>query len=121
MGQTFVEKVLAKKAGRTKVQIGEIVNIEPDLAMSHDNAGLVIRQFREIGLPRVWDPARIVIPLDHRVPAESEKSAAIHKTIRGFVKEQGIKRFYDIGEGICHQVVVERGDVLPGMVAVGTD
>jgi 3-isopropylmalate/(R)-2-methylmalate dehydratase large subunit len=119
--QTMAQKLLAKKAGKTYVEVGEIVNVEPDLAMSHDNAGLAIKQFRQIGQDRVWNPERIVIPLDHRAPAESEKTATAHKSIREFVKEQKIKNFYDIREGICHQVIIEKGHILPGELAVGTD
>ncbi len=90
--------------------------------MSHENADLVRKSFQEIGVARVWDPERIVIILDHRVPAESEKTAATHKAIREFVHEQGIRNFYDVGRGgICHQVLAEKGHVLPGMVVVGTD
>jgi 3-isopropylmalate/(R)-2-methylmalate dehydratase large subunit len=93
-----------------------------DLAMSHENADLVRKSFLEIGAPRVWDPERIVIILDHRVPAESERTAATHKAIREFVQAQGIRHFYDVGRGgICHQVLAENGHVLPGMVVVGTD
>jgi 3-isopropylmalate/(R)-2-methylmalate dehydratase large subunit len=120
-GLTIAQKGLALKSGKREVQTGEIVYVEPDLAMSHDNAGLVIKQFREIGVSRVWNPDKIVIPLDHRAPAESEKTAEAHRSIRIFVKEQGIKNFYDIKEGICHQVVIERGHILPGELAVGTD
>ncbi len=118
---TIAQKLLAVKAGKEQTTVGEIVNVEPDLAMSHDNAGLVIKQFRQIGQPKVWNPDKIVIPLDHRVPAESEKTATAHQSIRQFVKEQGIKSFYDIREGICHQVVIEKGHILPGELAVGTD
>lgn len=119
--QTIAQKLLARKSGKLKVSVGEIVNVEPDLVMSHDNAGLVIKQFKEIGLKKVWNPDKIVIPLDHRAPAESEKTATAHKSIRMFVKEQNIRNFYDIKEGICHQVVVEKGHILPGELAVGTD
>ncbi|MCK4225159.1 MAG: 3-isopropylmalate dehydratase large subunit [candidate division Zixibacteria bacterium] len=118
---TIAQKLLAKKAGKSEIQVGEIVNVEPDLAMSHDNAGLVIKQFKQIGQSRVWNPERVVIPLDHRAPAESEKTATAHKSIREFVKEQNIKNFYDIKEGICHQVVIEKAHILPGELAVGTD
>lgn len=120
-GLTIAQKGLAIKVGKREVQIGEIVYVEPDLAMSHDNAGLVVKQFREIGVSNVWNPDKIVIPLDHRAPAESEKTAQAHRSIRLFVKEQGIKNFYDIKEGICHQVVIEKGHILPGELAVGTD
>lgn len=119
--QTMAQKLLAQKSGKAQTQVGEIVNVEPDLAMSHDNAGLVIKQFRQIGQEKVWNPNRIVIPLDHRAPAESEKTATAHKSIREFVKEQKIKNFYDIREGICHQVVVEKAHIMPGELAVGTD
>jgi 3-isopropylmalate/(R)-2-methylmalate dehydratase large subunit len=119
--QTIAQKLLAKKAGKPQTQVGEIVNAEPDLAMSHDNAGLVIKQFRQIGKDKVWNRRNIVIPLDHRAPAESEKTATAHKSIREFVKEQRIDDFYDIREGICHQVIIEKGHILPGELAVGTD
>ena len=121
MPATIAEKILGQKAGERKVVPDEIVSVEPDLVMSHDNAGLVIKQFRRIGVERVWNADKIVIPLDHRAPAESEKTAAAHLSIREFVKEQGIRNFYDIKEGICHQVVVEKGHILPGQLAVGTD
>jgi homoaconitate hydratase family protein len=121
MPGTIAERVLAFKAGKKTVIPGEIVYVEPDLAMSHDNAGLVIKQFKQIGVKNVWNPDKIVIPLDHRVPAESEKTATAHKSIRDFVKEQGIKHFYDIREGVCHQVVVEKGHALPGNLIMGTD
>jgi len=122
MGMTLAEKILARASGRETVSPDEIVVAAVDLAMSHENADLVRKSFREIGVARVWDPERIVIILDHRVPAESEKTAATHKAIREFVHQQGIRNFYDVGRGgICHQVLVEKGHVLPGMVVVGTD
>jgi 3-isopropylmalate/(R)-2-methylmalate dehydratase large subunit len=121
MGQTLVQKILAAKAGKESVQTGEIVVVEPDMVMSHDNAALVIQQFEEIGVPSVWNPDKIVIPLDHRTPAESLKTANGHKRIRAFVRDQGIRRFYDIGEGICHQIMLEKGHALPGQLILGTD
>lgn len=122
MGMTLAEKILARASGRESVAPEEIVVASVDLAMSHENADLVRKSFREIGVPRVWDPERIVIILDHRVPAESEKTATTHKAIREFVRDQGIRNFYDVGRGgICHQVLAEHGHVLPGMVVVGTD
>jgi 3-isopropylmalate/(R)-2-methylmalate dehydratase large subunit len=97
--------------------------------MSHENAALVINQFQEVfqgtGLPaKVWDPARIAIIFDHRVPAESPKTATNQKKIRGFVAANGITKFHDIrGDvgGICHQILPEYGYVRPGYVVVGTD
>jgi len=121
MGKTIAEKILARASNRKEVEAGDIVEAEVDLAMSHDNAALVSKVFGEIGAERVWDPSKIVIILDHRVPANTIKSAEGHKTIRQFVKEQGIENFHDIGEGICHQVLPEKGYVKPGMLIVGTD
>ncbi|OQX55366.1 MAG: 3-isopropylmalate dehydratase large subunit [Candidatus Cloacimonas sp. 4484_209] len=120
MGKSFVEKILSKKSGR-EVRSGDIVEVEPDLCMSHDNAGLVIKKFLEIGQDNIWDVSKILIILDHRVPAESIKTANEHKLIRDFVAKKGIKNFLDIGEGICHQVVIEKLSILPGQVAIGTD
>lgn len=121
MPHTIAEKILAAKSGLREVEPGQLVTARPDKVMSHDNAGLVIRQFRQIGAAKVFDPSRIIIPLDHRAPAESEKTATAHKSIREFVAEQGIDAFYDIKEGICHQVMVEKGHALPGELVLGTD
>jgi 3-isopropylmalate/(R)-2-methylmalate dehydratase large subunit len=119
---TLAEKILARASGRSAVAPDELVVASIDLAMSHENADLVRKSFQEIGVARVWDPEKIVIILDHRVPAESEKTATTHKAIREFVHEQGIRHFYDVGRGgICHQVLAENGHVKPGMVVVGTD
>ncbi len=89
--------------------------------MSHENAALVKRRFEELGVARVWDPGKIVLIFDHRVPAESVKTAQGHKEVREFVKAQGIRHFYDMKAGICHQVLPEKGHVRPGELIVGTD
>jgi len=117
---TIAQRILASRVGR-EVKVGEIVEVDVDLAMSHDNAALVIRQFEQIGIDRVWDPTRIVIILDHRAPSESIKTSVGHKKIREFVQRQGINNFFDIGYGICHQVMIEEGFSAPGKVIVGTD
>jgi 3-isopropylmalate/(R)-2-methylmalate dehydratase large subunit len=129
MAMTMVEKILARAAGKDSVQAGDVVEARVDLAMSHENAALVLNQFQEIyqatGLDaRVWDPEKIAIVFDHRVPAESSKTATNQKKVREFVGTQGIARFHDIrGDegGICHQILPENGYVRPGMVVVGTD
>ena len=128
-GMTIVQKILARATGRPSVEVGEVVEPTVDLAMSHENAALVINQFLDVfkgtGLePKVWDPSRIAIIFDHRVPAESSKTATNQKKVREFVGQHGIQRFHDIrGDegGICHQVLVEYGYSRPGMVIVGTD
>jgi len=129
MKQTLVQKILARASGKQFVSVGEIVEPKVDLAMSHENAALVMNQFQEIysgtGLePKVWDAKRIAIIFDHRVPAESKKTATNQKKIRNFVQAQGIEKFHDIrGDemGICHQILPEYGYVRPGYVVVGTD
>src|ERR1039457_7150649 len=75
MGMTLAEKILARAAGCEHVSPDQIVIARVDLAMSHENADLVRKSFLEIGVGRVWDPSKIVIIFDHRVPAESEKTA----------------------------------------------
>ena len=129
MGMTVVQKILARATGRASVEIGEVVEPRVDLAMSHENAALVLNQFHEVykgtGLEaKVWDPSRIAIIFDHRVPAETSKTATNQKKVRDFVGAQGITKFHDIrGDegGICHQILPENGYVLPGSVVVGTD
>ena len=129
MGMTYAQKLLAKATGAQQAAVGEVLEPQVSLAMSHENGALVINQFSEIfeGTGReakVWDPARIAIIFDHRVPAESAKTAGNQKKIREFVGKQGIKKFHDIrGDigGICHQILPENGYVRPGQVLVGTD
>jgi 3-isopropylmalate/(R)-2-methylmalate dehydratase large subunit len=128
-GMTIAQKILARACGRSAVAVGDVVEPAVDLAMSHENAALVINQFAEIfsgtGLDAtVWDRDRIAIVFDHRVPAESAKTATNQKKVRDFVKRQGIAKFHDIrGDegGICHQVLAESGYDRPGAVIVGTD
>ena len=118
----ITEKILAKSSGKKKVQPGDIVDATVDMVMVHDLTGpLAIEAFKCIGISKVWDNKKIVIILDHQVPAESVKAAELHKMLRFFAKEQGI-RFYDVGRGgICHQVMPEKGHVVPGTVMVGAD
>jgi 3-isopropylmalate/(R)-2-methylmalate dehydratase large subunit len=120
---TMSEKVLARVGGRPPDQLapGDVVTAKVDLVMSHDNAALIGNVFRQIPVKSVFDRQRMVMVLDHRSPAPDIDTAAKHKVVREFVKEQGIPTLYDLGEGICHQVLPEKGHVLPGMHVVGTD
>lgn len=120
MGKTFAEKALGKKAGKEVVP-GEIVMVKPDRLLSHDNTSAISKTFKSIGVKKVAYPDRIVIVLDHCTPAATEKYAGNHKVIRQFVKEQGIKNFFDINYGICHQVFAEQGFALPGQLILGSD
>ncbi|MFH1845634.1 MAG: 3-isopropylmalate dehydratase large subunit [bacterium] len=119
-GQTFSEKILGAKAGK-KVVPGEIVDVTPDVAMSHDNTAAIAKKFLSIGVDKVFDPDMHVIVLDHCAPAANEKFATNHQEIRAFVENQGIENFYDIHTGICHQVLSEQGFALPGRLIVGSD
>jgi 3-isopropylmalate/(R)-2-methylmalate dehydratase large subunit len=121
MGKTFVEKVLAKKAGLDHVSRGQIVEVKPDVALSHDNAAPIYSTFQKMGGKRVVDPKMIVIILDHATPAPTTKHAENHRIIRELVEEQGIQHFYDVGRGVCHQVLVEEGLALPGELVLGSD
>lgn len=129
MRMTLTEKILARAAGLPRVKAGDVVEPRVDLAMSHENAALVINQFLEIydGTtlpPRIWDPSKVAVIFDHRVPAESPKTASNQKKVREFLAAQFVEKFHDIrGDvgGICHQVLPENGYVRPGMVVVGTD
>ena len=129
MGMTYVQKLLARAVGRREVAVGDVLEPPVDLAMSHENGALVVSQFHEIyqGMDReaiVWNPDRIAIVFDHRVPAESSKTATNQKKVREFVRKQGIVKFHDVrGDvgGICHQILPENGYVRPGAVVVGTD
>ena len=121
MSHTFAEKILAQKAGLAEVVPGQIVEVTPDAALSHDNTAPIAGIFRKIGVTRVARPDIHVVVLDHACPAPTTKHAQNHKTIRQFVAEQGIVHFYDVGRGVCHQVLAEEGFALPGALIVGSD
>jgi 3-isopropylmalate/(R)-2-methylmalate dehydratase large subunit len=120
---TLVEKILAKKAGKKFVRPDEIVEVSVDRAMIHDALGAhTIARFRELGVSKVWDPARIVVVLDHYVPAKDVDTAKKCLNIKKFVLEQGVDNYYEVGKGgIAHQVLVEKGHVLPGTTLVAVD
>ncbi len=121
MGQTFAEKVLANRAGVEATSPGEIVEITPDVALSHDNTAPIFGIFQEMGGNTVHDPAMHAIFLDHAAPAPTTQHAENHRIIREFVRDQKIPHFFDVGRGICHQVLIEEGLALPGEVVLGSD
>ncbi len=122
MGKTFAEKVLAKNAGLDETVVGQIVIVKPNHMLTHDNSAAIVGKIgadlEEFGVAR---PEMPVIVLDHVIPAASEKTATNHQTTRRFVAAHGIKHFYDVGVGVCHQVVVEKGLAKPGYIIVGSD
>ncbi|MDD4497974.1 MAG: aconitase family protein, partial [Methanosarcinaceae archaeon] len=121
---TISEKIFSKASG-SSVKAGDFVLADIDLAMTHDITGpLAVQGFYEImneqDEQKVWDPEKIVIIFDHQVPADSIHAAENHIMLRKFAKEQGILN-YDVYEGVCHQVLPEKGHVLPGDLVVGSD
>jgi 3-isopropylmalate/(R)-2-methylmalate dehydratase large subunit len=122
MGKTFAEKILAKYAGLETVVPGQIVTIKPDHLLTHDNTAPIIGKIGpELEQYGVHSTEMPIIVLDHVIPAANEKTSTNHFKIREFVKAHGIKHFFDIGVGVCHQVVVEKGLALPGQVLLGSD
>ncbi len=122
MDMTFAEKILSKYSGEKNVETGQIVTVGPDHLLTHDNTAAIIQKIdKELDEYGVSSKDLSVIVLDHVIPAASEKTATNHKVIRDFVKKYGIKNFFDIGEGVCHQVMVEKGLALPGKLVLGSD
>lgn len=122
MGMTVTEKILARAGGKYAVKPGEIVNAAVDRAMIQDNtAPIVIREFGRINKGRVWDPSKVVFVIDHHSPSTSIKAAGHQAKIRRFVHEQGIKHFFDCGNGVCHVLMLEKKLTGTGRVIVGAD
>lgn len=117
---TFVEKALARAAKRSEVSVGEILDIQPDLIFSHDNTAAIRRIFEKIGARRILHPEKTIFTLDHAVPAPSTEHAQNHAEIRLWSSEQNVQLF-EIGRGICHQVISEEALIYPGEVILGSD
>lgn len=122
MTQTLSEKILSHTAGR-EVRAGDLVVVNVDRVMAHDSlAPQIIKIFKEdLGEERVHDPERIALFIDHVAPACNISTAEGQALLRRFAREQSIEHFYDVGQGICHQLMIEEGLVTPGTVAIGAD
>ncbi len=115
---TLVEEIFSRKLGRV-VEPGEIVIVDLDHIMSHDNTTpLAIKAFRAINKP-IHDVNQIVLTFDHAYPAPNVLAAENHKLISEFVQEQNLLNFFK--QGVCHQVMIEEGFVTPGAVIIGGD
>ena len=110
--QTFVEKILGAPEGT-------IVFRKPDIVLTHDNTASIEETFTQMGGGKLFDPERLLVVLDHNAPPTNAKLANDYRKIRDFVKAQGISRFYDVGKGICHQLMA--GHARPGMLIAGSD
>jgi 3-isopropylmalate/(R)-2-methylmalate dehydratase large subunit len=119
--ETVARKILARAANLKTVEVGQDIEIIPDMTIVVDNACQAIEQFKNGGGHKVWDSSKITIVLDSLSTSDTDHHADNQKLIREFVKKQGISDFYDIGWGISHQVVFEEGLVLPGQFVLSTD
>lgn len=120
-GRTLSEKILARASGMEDTVAGDVVEASPDVVMSHENTYLVAKALREIGVEGPWDSEKIVVVLDHRSPANTLQTANVHSSVRGTVRDMGVRHFYDVGEGICHQLLLENRLVRPGQLVLGAD
>jgi 3-isopropylmalate/(R)-2-methylmalate dehydratase large subunit len=121
MGKTFVEKILAYNVGLDLVTPGQVIQVTPSVALSHDNSAAIIKIFHTIGVDKVKYPDRLAITLDHAAPPPTTRHAQNHAEIRRFVNEQGVTHFYEVGRGICHQVLSEEGLIEPATILLGAD
>jgi homoaconitate hydratase family protein/3-isopropylmalate dehydratase small subunit len=112
MGNTFAEKIFGAKSG-------SIVFKKPHIVLTHDNTSSIKKTFEKMGGVKVADPEQLLIVLDHNAPPTDAVLATQYQTIRNIVKEQGIKKFYDAGKGICHQIMSYHAE--PGMIITGSD
>lgn len=120
MGMTIAEKIIARAAGVEEVKPGQIHTVELDYLMSNDGTThLTIDMYNnKLKNPRIADKDKIVFIVDHNIPAENPKTAAVHKKMREFARENGIKFFE--GKGVCHQIMFENF-VEPGQLIFGAD
>ncbi len=118
--RSVVQKIMARAAGRDRVEVGEEVQIEPDLAISAGESRGVIAEFMKRDAEFVWNPNKIVLTVDCRNGDSDTQESLDLAEVRQFARRQGIKSFYDLREGTCHQLVVEKGLVLPGHKVIGT-
>jgi len=122
VGYTLAEKILASHTNDGKAIAGDIVEANVDLLMVHEVLGSrILDILAEMDFKKVWNPENIVVVNDHWAPASDINSAEIHRRNRNFVKQQGIKHFFDVQCGISHHVLPENGLVAPGEVIVGSD
>lgn len=120
VGQTISEKILSARAGH-EVFRGETVVAQVDSAMGHDaRTEATMTLFEETGLPSRFPGEKMVFVLDHYSPPPTPKLAELHRRIRVFADMLGAV-LYDVGEGICHNLMTERGHAAPGQLVVGTD
>jgi 3-isopropylmalate/(R)-2-methylmalate dehydratase large subunit len=120
MGRTIAEKIFSAHL-RVPVKEGDIVFSPVDLMMTNDaSITTVLEAWKKIPNPTIRDPKKLVVILDHYCPSPSQEVSRIHQEIRSFVEKHGCT-LYAEGEGICHQLIPEKGHVLPGQLVIGSD
>ena len=120
MSKTIAEKILSTKSG-LDVRANDIVVADLDFVLGQDGtSGLAIQAFEAMHANRVFDPAKIAMIIDHSSPSPLAGVSALHHQMRVFAEQQKIN-FYDIGDGVCHQLVPEQGHVVPGDLVIGAD
>ncbi len=122
MPHTLAELIIGHAAGR-KVQAGDLVVVRVDMAMGVDSLApsIIDVMQKELGVQRVQDVNRVALFMDHVAPASSVATAENQARVRRFVAEQGITNFFDVGRGVCHQVMIESGLIRPGQIVLGSD
>lgn len=119
-GQTVAEKIISAHAGK-RVHANEVTIVRVDGVMATDaTAPLAIQAFRQMGGQKLWDAQRVALVLDHATPAPNERVANLHRLMREFARDTGC-HFYDVGAGICHQLMVENAHVKPSYLFMGAD
>jgi methanogen homoaconitase large subunit len=121
MAQTIVEQILSHAVGRP-VTRGDLVTVRPDVIMAHDSLApsVISILHNRLGLRHVANPDQCVLVMDHVAPASTVGTANNQNLVRAFAREEGI-RLFEVGRGICHQVLVEEGIAKPGAIVVGSD
>jgi 3-isopropylmalate/(R)-2-methylmalate dehydratase large subunit len=119
-GKTIAEKVFSAHSG-TDARAGDIVVADVDFVMGQDGTSpLAIKAIERMGVEKVFDPAKVALVIDHSSPSPLEGVSALHTVMREFGKRTGAK-VYDVGCGVCHQLIPEQGHVVPGDLMVGCD
>src|SRR3989442_5905737 len=123
MGQTIVEKIAQThlaEGPKRPLRTGDFVSIRPDHVMTHDNTSAVMSKLKGIGAKKIHDPKQLVFALDHDIQNKEDSNLAKYRAIEAFAKLHGVD-FYPAGSGIGHQIMVERGYVVPGSFVVASD
>lgn len=119
-GQTIIAKILSKHSERP-VHTGDVIMARVDAVMATDGSGpLTLEFFRKMEGNSVFDPGRVLMVLDHYVPCPNDKVAGLQDSMRRF-RDRGLCTLFDLGEGICHQLLPEKGYIRPGGLVIGGD